>query len=171
MGKIELTEPEVAALVDFYTVQNLSMVEIIDRMGYCREVLDRHLREQGLSRAKRYTAEEDARFHRLVRTLTIPEMVEHFPGRTERSLRRRALALGLVPRVASRPYSEAEDDVIRTHYGRHPVGSWVHLLPGRTKPSIKARARAIGVRARGRRGTQAKSIYLETGHVASSLPA
>ena len=77
---------------------------------------------------------------------------EHLPGRSVDSITARKCKLGLQgPRGVVRPWSEAEDSMVRKYFGMHPASwdGWGDVLPGRSGGSIRKRAEALGIKGVG----------------------
>ncbi|WP_251159362.1 hypothetical protein [Caniella muris] len=78
---------------------------------------------------------------------TLAEVLEAVPGRSPRSVRAKAAALGIPVPCAREPWSAEEDARLKEHYPAHGsvwVG-WRRILPGRGASAIEARSRELAV--------------------------
>lgn len=147
--EIQLPPADRAELVELWS-QGLPLAQVVERMGYGRVVIRRVIREMGLTRphAADWTPAEDAIIRAFAMIRTADQLLPLLPGRSRQAIRNRADRMGVkLARSPSPAWTEEEDAIIRSRYGREIVAEWAFLLRGRTVNAIIKRARQLGIRS------------------------
>lgn len=138
--EIQMPPADRAALVELWSL-GIPMAQIAERMGYSRRVIYRVTREMGLAREtpKDWTPAEDAIIRAFGATRTAEQLAPIIPGRSRQAIRNRAWRMGIqLARVPSAGWTETEDAIIRSRYGREVIASWAFLrgdrASGRARP-------------------------------------